>query len=46
MDFIYGSTTLLGQGSLIVEVSRLHSDTPRFVGLLLTSDHPDAEIST
>ena len=33
----------LGQGLLIIEASRSHSDTPHFVGLLSTSDKPDAE---
>ena len=28
---------------LIIEVSRLHSDTPHSVGLLSTSDQPDTE---
>jgi len=31
---------LLGQGLLIVEASRSHSDTPDSVGLLLASDLP------
>jgi len=34
---------LVGQGLLIIEVSRSHSDTPHSVGLLWTSDQPDAE---
>jgi len=33
-------------GRLIVEVSKLHTDTPTSVGLLLTRDQPDAEAST
>jgi len=37
---------LLGQGLLIIEASRSHSDTPRSVGLLLTNDKPEAETST
>jgi hypothetical protein len=37
---------LVGQGLLIVEASRSHSDTPHSVGLLRTSDQPDAETST
>ena len=37
---------LVGQGLLIVEDSRSHSDTPHSVGLLWKSDQPDAEIST
>ena len=32
-------------GLLIVEVSKLHSDTPHSVGLLWTSDRPVAETS-
>jgi hypothetical protein len=35
-----------GQGPLIIEASRSHSDTPHSVGLLWTSDQPDAETST
>jgi hypothetical protein len=34
---------LVGQGLLIYEVSRPHSDTPHSVGLPWTSDQPDAE---
>jgi hypothetical protein len=37
---------LEGQGLLIVEASSSHSDTPHSVGLLWTSDQPDAETST
>jgi hypothetical protein len=36
---------LVGQGLLIIEASRSHSDTPQSVGLLCTSDQPDAETS-
>jgi len=36
---------LLDQG-LLIEASRLHSDTPLLVGLLWTSDQPDAVAST
>jgi hypothetical protein len=36
----------VGQTLLIVEASRSHSDTPHSVGLLWTSDQPDAETST
>ena len=36
----------VGQGLLIIENSRSHSDTPQTVGLLWTSDQPDAETST
>jgi len=35
-----------GQGLLIIEASRSHSDTPHSVGLLWTSDQPHAETST
>jgi len=34
------------QGLLIVDESRSYSDTPHSVGLLWTSDQPDAETST
>jgi hypothetical protein len=37
---------LVGQGLLIIEASRSHSDTPHLVGLLWMSDQPDAEAST
>jgi len=42
--FYYGATFHVGQGLLIIEDS--HSDTPHSVGLLWTSDQPDAVIST
>ena len=34
---------LVGQGLLIIESSRSHSDTPPSVGLLWTSDQPDVK---
>ena len=37
---------LMGQGLLTIEASWLQSNTPHSVGLLQTSDHPDAETST
>jgi hypothetical protein len=37
---------LVGQGFLIVEASRSHSDTLHSIGLLWTSDQLDAETST
>jgi hypothetical protein len=37
---------LVGQGLLIIEAARSHSDTPHRVRLLWTSDQPDAEAST
>ena len=36
---------IVGQGLLIIEASRSHSDTPHSVGLVWTSDQPDAETS-
>jgi hypothetical protein len=36
----------VGQGLLIVEVSRSHSDTPLSVGLLQVSDRPISETTT
>jgi hypothetical protein len=36
---------LVGQGLLMIEASRSHSDTPHSVRLLWTSDQPDAETS-
>jgi hypothetical protein len=36
--FFYGTTDASGPGTLIVEASRSHSDTPHSVGLLWTSD--------
>jgi hypothetical protein len=35
----------MGQGLLSTEASQSHSDTPHSVGLLWTSDHPEAETS-
>jgi hypothetical protein len=34
----------VGQGLLIVQASRSHSDTPHSVGLLWTSDQPDPQL--
>jgi len=36
----------VGQDLLIIKASRSHSDTPHSVGLLWTSDQPNADIST
>jgi len=44
--FCHGATAVVGQGLLIIEDSWSHSDTPHSVGLLWTSDQPDAETST
>jgi hypothetical protein len=41
-----GPQPLVGQGLLIIQPSRSHSDTPHAVGLLWTSDQPDAVTST
>jgi hypothetical protein len=41
-----GWQPLVGQGLLIVEASRSHSDTPHSLGLLWTSDLPVAHTST
>jgi len=43
--FLY-STAPVGLGLLLYEVSGSHSGTPHPVGLLWTSDQPDAETST
>jgi len=37
---------LVGQGLLITEASRSHSDTPHLVEILWTSDQSDAETCT
>jgi hypothetical protein len=44
-NFFQEATAPVGQGLLSIEDSRSHSDTPLSVGLLWTSDQPDAEIS-
>jgi len=44
-DFFIARQSLVGQGLLIVGALR-HSDTLHWVGVLWTSDQPDAEIST
>jgi len=36
----------VGQGILIIEASRSHSDTPHLVGLLCMSDQPYSENTT
>jgi len=38
--------SLIGQALLIFQTLRSHSGTPHSVGLLWTSDQPDAETST
>jgi hypothetical protein len=37
---------LVGQGLLLIEPSRSHSETPHSVGLVWTNDRPVAETST
>ena len=37
---------LEGQGFLIIEASRSHTDTPHSAGLLWASDQPNEETST
>jgi len=37
--------SLVGQGVLIIQTLRSHSDTPQSVGLVWTSDQPEAETS-
>ena len=45
--YVYnGSKTLAGRGLILLEVSISHSDTLHSVGLLWTSDQPDAEACT
>jgi hypothetical protein len=42
----HGVTAPVGQGPLIIEASRSHSDPPHLIGLLRPSDQPDEEICT
>jgi len=44
--FFHDLKPLLGQGLQVMEALRSHSDTPQPLGLLWTSDQPDAETST
>jgi len=46
LSLAMGEEPSVGQGFLIVEDSRSHSDTPHSVGLSCTSDQPSAETST
>jgi hypothetical protein len=43
--FFMARQPLVDLGLLNIEASRSHSDTPHSVGLLWTSDQPDAETS-
>ena len=45
-NFFMAQEPPVGQNLLIIEASSLHSDTPHSVGLLWTSDQPDAETYT
>ena len=44
--FSMAQQPLFGEGLLIIETSRSHSDTRHSIGLLWTSDQPDAKTST
>jgi hypothetical protein len=44
--FYHGATAPMGPGLLIIEESWTHSDTPHSVGLLWTSNQPDAQTSS
>ena len=44
--FLMAQQPRVGQGLLIIDPSRSHSDTPHSVGILWTSDQPDAKTST
>jgi len=44
--FLVAQQPSLGLGRLSFKTSRSHSDTPQSVGLLWTSDQPDAETAT
>ena len=45
-NFFMAQQPLVGQGRLIIDALRSHSDTPHSLGLLWTGDQPDAETST
>jgi hypothetical protein len=44
--FSMAQQPIVDQGLLIIEASRSHSDTPHSVGVIWTSDQPDAEKSS
>ena len=44
--FFWAQQPPVGQGLLIPEVLRSHTDAPQSIGLLWTSDQPDAETTT
>jgi hypothetical protein len=46
LSFFHESAATVAISLFIIEVSRLHSDTPYLVVLLWTSDRSDTEIST
>jgi hypothetical protein len=45
LNLLWLDNPLVGHGLLNVEASRSHSDAPHSLGLLWTSDQPDAETS-
>jgi len=45
LRFLMAQQPVVGQGLLIIQASRLHSDTPSSVGLQRRNDQPDAETS-
>ena len=44
--FVYDTKALLTQDLLIIEASQSQKNSPHSLGLLWTSDRPDAETST
>ena len=46
LNFFMARQPRMGQGLLIIEASRSHSDTSQSAGLLWTNDQPDAETCT
>ena len=46
VTFYMAQQPIVGRGLLVIGASRTHSDTPYSVGLLWTSDQPDAETCT
>jgi len=46
IHYFYGKTAPSWPGRPIIEALRSHSDTPHWVGILWTSDQPEADAST
>jgi len=44
--YFHGATALVAHGRLVIEASWSNSDAPHSVGLLWTSDQPNANTST